>query len=83
MNDFWVRGVISNTAKGGLRMRFVTKVSVVLVTVHRLEHSLDYKVHRRFGELIASSAGHHAAGYYGWTKDDYVVWPPEPRSRHQ
>jgi Protein of unknown function (DUF3551) len=33
MNDFWVRGVISNTAKGGLQMRFVTKVSVVLVTV--------------------------------------------------
>jgi hypothetical protein len=46
----------------------------------RLEHSLDYKVHRRFGELIASSAGHHAAGYYGWTKDDYVVWPPDPGS---
>ena len=43
-----------------------------------LEQSLDYQVHRRFGELIASSAGHQTAGYYGaWTKGDYVAWPPD------
>jgi hypothetical protein len=44
----------------------------------RLEQSLDYQVHRRFGELIASSVGHQTAGYYGWIKGDYATWPPDP-----
>ena len=43
-----------------------------------LEQSLDYQVRRHFGELIASSAGHETAGYYGWTKGDYAAWPPDP-----
>ena len=44
----------------------------------RLEQSFDYKVHRRFGDLIASSLGHRPAGYYGLSKGDYVAWPPDP-----
>jgi hypothetical protein len=39
----------------------------------RLEQSFDYKIHRRFGELIASSAGPQTEDYYGWTKGEHVV----------
>jgi hypothetical protein len=36
MNDFSVRGVIWNTTKGGLQMRFVTKVAATVVLVTAL-----------------------------------------------
>jgi hypothetical protein len=39
----------------------------------RLEQSFDYRIHRRFGELIASSAGPQTEDYYGWTKGEHVV----------
>jgi hypothetical protein len=61
-----------------LKEKFDALVRNEGVREDRLEQSLDYKVHRRFGELIASSAGHQTAGFYNSTKGDYVAWPPEP-----
>src|SRR5262249_1034085 len=39
-----------------------------------LEQLLDYQVRRRIGELIASSRGRQAAGYYGaWTESKATI----------
>jgi len=61
-----------------LKEKFDALVRNEGVREDRLERSLDYKVHRRFGELIVSSVRHQTADIYNLTKGDYVAWPPEP-----
>jgi hypothetical protein len=44
-----------------------------------LEQVLDYEIRRRFGDVIASTAGDQTKRIYSaLVKSDYATWPSEP-----